>query len=163
MHKLIILATVLLSALSAATALAQTQQTATVSTVGYGQSGAGRQQLPVTRQQPATQGYDVFVPIGKYLSQGNTEALSAWFAENLEISVLSKGGDASRAQAKQILKGFFDSHTPRSFTITHTAGRGNMKYALGELKAGGETFNVTVFVNCKDGKNQIQQFNVERF
>ena len=31
---------------------------------------------------------DVFVPISKYLSQGNTEALSAWFSENLDVTVL---------------------------------------------------------------------------
>ena len=45
-----------------------------------------------------TADYDVFVPIGKYLSQGNSDALSAWFSDNLEMSVLSKGGNSSRNQ-----------------------------------------------------------------
>ena len=34
-----------------------------------------------------SQGYDVFVPISKYLSQGNADAISAWFAENLDMTV----------------------------------------------------------------------------
>ena len=115
--------------------------------------------LPASAQNGS---YDVFVPISKYISQGNSEALSAWFSDNLDITVLSKGGNSSKNQAKQIIGSFFNSHTPRSFEITYTAGRGGMKYALGNLNAGGETFLDTIFVNCKDDKNLIQQFKIER-
>ena len=112
---------------------------------------------------PATEGGDdVFVPISKYIAAGNAEALSAWFADNLEIAVLARESDASRAQARQIVKTFFDNFTPRSFNITHTAGRANMKYALGTLKAGGETFNVTIFLSCKEDRYRIQQLKIER-
>ena len=106
--------------------------------------------------------YDVFVPISKYLAQGNAEALSAWFSDNLDITILSKGGNSSKVQAKQIVNGFFNSHTPRSFEVTYTAGRANMKYAVGNLNAGGETYLVTIFVYCTDEKNEIQQFKIER-
>lgn len=105
--------------------------------------------------------YDVFVPIAKYLSRGDSDALSAWFADNLEVSVLSRETDASRSQARQILKSFFSSHTPESFEITHTAGRENMKYALGNLVAGEEKFLVTVFVRSKGDTYKIQQLKIE--
>ena len=108
------------------------------------------------------EGYDVFVPITKYIAKGDAVRLSAWFADNLEISVLSSTGDSSRNQARQILKSFFDTYTPRSFELTHKASRANMKYALGLLTAGGEVFLVTVFVNYKDGSYQIQQLKIER-
>lgn len=107
-------------------------------------------------------GNDVFNPIAKYIAQGNAEALSAWFADNLEISVISKGDNSSRNQAKQVVKRFFDSYTPRSFQIDHTAGRINMKYALGTLNAGGEKFHVTIFVSRKDGPYRIQQLKIDR-
>ena len=107
-------------------------------------------------------GDDVFVPISKYIAAGNSEALSAWFADNLEIAVLARESDASRAQARQIVKTFFDTYTPRSFDVTHTAGRANMKYALGTLKAGGESFVVTIFMSCKDSSYKIQQLKIER-
>lgn len=109
-----------------------------------------------------SEGNEVFVPISKYLTQGNAENLSAWFADNLEISILSSLNNSSKNQAKQILKAFFEAHTPRSFDISHIAGRANMKYALGSLTAGGETFNVTIFVSCKDGEYKIQQLKIER-
>lgn len=106
--------------------------------------------------------YDVFVPIAKYLGQGNADKLSAWFADNLEISVISTSNDSSRSQARQILKAFFDSYTPRSFEITHTAGRSHMKYALGTLNAGGERFIVTIFVSYCSDEYRIQQLKIER-
>ena len=107
-------------------------------------------------------GYDVFVPIAKYLSRGDAESLSAWFADNLEITIMSTTNDSSRNQAKQILKNFFDTHTTRSFEITHTASRSNSKYALGYLNAGGELFEVTIFVSkCKD-RYKIQQLKIDR-
>lgn len=107
-------------------------------------------------------GNEVFVPITKYLTQGDAESLSAWFADNLEISVLSAPTNSSKNQAKQILKSFFESHTPRSFTINHIAGRSNMKYAMGTLNAGGESMNVTIFLSFKGGNYKIQQLKIER-
>ena len=106
---------------------------------------------------------DVLVPISKYIASGNAEALSAWFADNLEIAVLSRESDASRAQARQIVKSFFDTYTPRSFNVDHTSGRAGMKYALGTLKAGGESFSVTIFLNVKEGSYKIQHLKIEKF
>lgn len=106
--------------------------------------------------------YDVFVPISKYMREGDAEKLSAWFADNLEISILSVTNDSSRNQAKQIMKSFFSQYTPRSFEISHKAGRSNMKYALGALSAGGELFFVTIFVSCKESTYKIQQIKIDR-
>ncbi len=107
-------------------------------------------------------GYDVFVPISKYLRNGDAERLSAWFADNLDITILSSSNNSSRNQARQILKSFFTSYSPRSFDIDHKAGRANMKYALGSLNAGGEVFTVTIFVSYKDKDYRIQQLKIEK-
>ena len=107
-------------------------------------------------------GYDVFVPITKYLERGDAERLSAWFSDNLEVTIFSRSNDASRNQARQIVHSFFKSYSPRSFEITHKACRQNMKCALGTLNAGGERFLVTIFVSYKGNNYKIQQFKVER-
>ena len=107
-------------------------------------------------------GYDVFNPISKYLAQGDAEKLSAWFSENLEVTIFSDSNDSSRNQARQIMKSFFRSYTPRSFEITHKAGRANMKYALGTLNAGGEMFLVTIFVGYGESSYKIQHLKIER-
>jgi uncharacterized protein (UPF0297 family) len=107
-------------------------------------------------------GYDVFNPIAKYFAQGDADKLSAWFSDNLEVTIFSNSNDSSRNQARQIMKTFFRSYTPRSFEITHKAGRSNMKYALGTLNAGGELFNVTIFVSYKDSDYRVQHIKIER-
>ena len=113
----------------------------------------------VTAQE---KGYDVFNPIAKYLAKGDADRLSAWFSDNLEVTIFATSNDSSRNQARQIMKSFFKSYTPRSFEISHKAGRSNMKYALGTLNAGGEMFLVTIFVNYKDSDYKIQQLKIER-
>ena len=114
------------------------------------------------RLMAQTAEFDVFIPLGKYMAQGNADKLSAWFDDNLEIAVVSQASSASKAQAKQIVKTFFENYTPRSFEVNHTAGRDNMKYALGTLKAGGENFSVTIFVSSKGQSYKIQQLKIER-
>ena len=37
-----------------------------------------------------------------------------------------------------------------------------MKYALGRLNAGGEIFEVTIFVSCKDDSYRIQQIKISK-
>lgn len=106
--------------------------------------------------------YDVFNPIAKYIALGDADKLSAWFSDNLEVSIFSNSNDSSCNQARQIMKSFFKSYTPRSFEINHKAGRSNMKYALGTLNAGGELFTVTIFVNYKDSDYRIQHLKIER-
>ena len=118
--------------------------------------------LPVTRASAQDSGYDVFNPIAKYLAIGDAEKLSAWFSDNLEITIFSDSNDSSRNQARQIVKSFFRSYTPRSFEITHKAGRSNMKYALGTLNAGGEMFLVTIFVGYDQSAYKIQHLKIER-
>ena len=105
---------------------------------------------------------DVFAPIVKYIELGDAESLSAWFSDNLEVSIFSRTNDATRNQAKQIMKSFFKSYTPRSFRVSHKAVRPNMKYALGVLSAGGEMFQVTIFVGLKGSEYKIQQLKIER-
>lgn len=105
---------------------------------------------------------DVVIPISKYILNGDSDALSAWFDDNLEVAVLTNGGIASKAQAKQIVKTFFKSHGPQNFTVTHTAGSATKKYILADLTAGGESFNVNLFLSRKNGLFRIQQFKITR-
>lgn len=109
----------------------------------------------------AQSGFDVFVPISKYFSQGDADKLSSWFADNLEITIISRTSDSSRNQARQMIKSFFENYSPRSFEINHTASNGTTKYALGALSAGGQTFLVTIFVSLDEDRYKIQQLKID--
>lgn len=105
---------------------------------------------------------DVFVPIGKYIQQGDAEKLSAWFASNLELDILGNVNACSKIQATQIMKDFFVTYPPKTFTIIHKSGKAPMKYAIGSLGAGREKFRVTLFVTTQTSGNLIQQLMIER-
>lgn len=111
---------------------------------------------------PANQEQDVFVPISKYIQNGDSERLSAWFAPNLEIDVLGVSNVCSRQQAKQILKEFFNEYSPKTFSIDYKSGKAPMKYAIGNLNAGGTKFRVTLFVRIQQTGNFIQQLRIEK-
>lgn len=105
---------------------------------------------------------DVFVPIGKYLQMGDSDKLSAWFANNLELDILGSVSACSKVQATQIMKDFFVNYTPKSFSIIHKSGKAPLTYAIGSLSAGGEKFRITLFVMTQEKGNQIQQLRIER-
>jgi hypothetical protein len=112
--------------------------------------------------QSQQQEHDVFVPISKYLQTGNSDNLSAWFSENIELVIFGSRNNCSRNQAKQIMKRFFRDYTPRSFEIVHKSGVYPMVYAIGQLEGGGNKFRITIFVKTTERGNYIQQLSVEK-
>ncbi len=107
--------------------------------------------------------YAVFAPISKYIASGDAASLSRWFADHLDVTVISSSRNCSQSQARQILKTFFDSYTPRSFDITHKASESNKKYVIGNLNAGGEIFIVTIYATAGSGETyKIQQLAISR-
>ena len=129
---------------------------------------AGAQSLfvsnPPARSQQARGGeFSVFSSITKYLAAGDEVSLSSWFADDLEVTVLSTSRNWSKRQAREILRDFFASHTPRSFQMTHRASEANKKYLIGQLNAGGELFQVTIYATSTGSDTyKIQQLNISR-
>ena len=113
-------------------------------------------------QQPQGE-FSVFSSITKYLAAGDEASLSSWFADNLDVTVLSTSRNCSKKQAREILRNFFASITPRSFEVTHKASEANKKYLIGQLNAGGELFQVTIYATSSGQETyKIQQLNISR-
>lgn len=129
--------------------------------------GAQAQSFLVGNKQSVRQtqedGFSVFTSITKYLAAGDAASLSSWFADNLDVTVISSTRNCSRKQAREILRSFFEANTPRSFTVTHKASETNKKYMIGLLNAGGELFQVTIYATSSSGEPyKIQQLNISR-
>lgn len=115
-----------------------------------------------TTQQPQGE-FSVFSSITKYLAAGDEASLSTWFADNLDVTVLSTSRSCSKKQAREILRGFFAANTPRSFEVTHKASEANKKYLIGQLNAGGELFQVTIYATSSGSDPyKIQQLSISR-
>ena len=107
-------------------------------------------------------GLDVFIPISRYMASGDSDKLSVWFADNLQIDVMGNINNCTRNQARLIMKNFFANYTPKKFTVIHKSGKVPMKYAVGSLSAGGERFRVILYVKTTDAESHIEQLKVER-
>lgn len=113
--------------------------------------------------QAPEDGFSVFSSITKYLAAGDAASLSTWFADNLDVTVISSSRNCSKKQAREILRSFFQTNTPRSFQVTHKASESNKKYMIGLLNAGGELFQVTIYATSFAGEPyKIQQLNISR-
>ena len=115
-----------------------------------------------SQQSQSQSSTDVFTSIGKYIEAGDSEKLSAWFADNLELDITGSVNSCTRSQAKLIMRNFFNNNTPKKFSIIHKSGRPPMSYAVGSLSAGAEKFRVIIYVRTDDGKNSIQQLRIEK-
>ena len=104
---------------------------------------------------------DVFIPIAKYMEAGDSDKLSVWFADNLQVEVLGSINNCTRNQAKLIMRNFFTNHTPKSFKIMHKSGRPPMNYAVANLDAGGSQYRVIIFVKTVESRNEILQIKIE--
>ena len=119
--------------------------------------------LPLSAQVNRNDANNAFVPISKYILAGDSSSLSAWFADNLEVTIMGNVNECSKVQARQIMKTFFADYTPKKFEITHTSGRPPISYAVGTLHAGGAKFRVTIRVRTKEGEGSlIQQIKIDR-
>ena len=135
--------------------------------IGLGANGQTKLEAGArtVRTIPQNQGgeFSVFASITKYLTLGDAASLSSWFADNLDVTVISSTRNCSRKQAQEILRSFFEANTPRSFQVTHKASEGNKKYLIGLLNAGGELFQVTIYATASAGDTyKIQQLNISR-
>lgn len=110
----------------------------------------------------AQQENDVFVPIGKYIQNGDFQKLSAWFANNLELEITGNTNDCSKTQATQIMKDFFIKYPPKTFSIIHKSGKAPMKYAIGTLTTESDNFRITLFVKTDTDGNYVQQLRIEK-
>ena len=115
-----------------------------------------------SQQSQSQSSTDVFTSIGKYIEAGDSEKLSAWFADNLELDITGSVNSCTRSQAKLIMKNFFNNNTPKKFSIIHQSGRPPMSYAVGSLSAGADKFRVIIYVRTDEGKNSIQQLRIEK-
>ncbi|MCF0176419.1 MAG: DUF4783 domain-containing protein [Bacteroidales bacterium] len=104
---------------------------------------------------------EVLEPFAKCMAEGDADGLARYFAEQMETAILDDERYSSRNQALARMKDFFKTYSPKSFRISHISGRQDMKYAVGELNAGGSDFKVTVFVGGKEKHKKIQNLKIE--
>ncbi len=106
---------------------------------------------------------EVLDTIRTAIEEGNAKELAAQFNTSLKLVIKEKEGVYSKNQAEQILKSFFDTNTPRKFTIKHS-GENKEKgfcFAVGSLETAQGPFRITLLLQKQGETLFIHQLRIE--
>ena len=93
---------------------------------------------------------------------GNSKALSEHFGPKVDLTLLEKEDSYSKAQAEQILKGFFDKNKVSDYkVIHHGSAKDGAEYFIGSLTTSGGSYRTYLLVRTENSKKRIQQLRIE--
>ena len=98
------------------------------------------------------------------IRSGDADKISEYFDTNVEITILDKEAVYSKAQAKQVLKDFFNKNKPKSFQIVHKGeSKDAAKYVIGTLiTTANKSFRTYIYIKQKSSKYYIQELRFEQ-
>jgi hypothetical protein len=96
------------------------------------------------------------------LKSGNAKILASYFNQNVELVILNDDNVYSKAQAEQIVTGFFSQNQPDKFTIIHQGGKEGAKYVIGNLSTRQGVFRVYFLLKKTADKDIIHQLRIEK-
>ena len=112
---------------------------------------------------PGSGSDDINKQIVSALSAGNAVVLSDYFNAMIDLGILGIEDSYSKTHATQILKDFFIKNPVKSVKITRQgSSTDGSQFAIGEMKAGNDTFRIYYLLKKVSGKFLIQQLQVQK-
>jgi hypothetical protein len=113
--------------------------------------------LPALTASTAVSGQSIDA-VFNAIKSGNASTLASYFEANIELTILDDEGAYSKAQAEQVVRNFFASHTPSSFAKKHeSSSGGNSHFAVGTLGTSNGSFRVDIFYKIVGNQLRIQR------
>lgn len=100
--------------------------------------------------------------LAKAIEEGDAAAMSVFFHQSLEMTILESDYETSKNQATRIMENFFKEHKPTGFKISFEGTKEQSKYAIGTLSTSEESFRVNLFFLNKDDKRLIYYLSIEK-
>lgn len=96
------------------------------------------------------------------IGQGDASAMSEYFHQSLQMSILEQDYECSKNQASRIMESFFKKNKPTGFTVSFEGTKEQSKYAIGTLNTGEGIFRVNLFFINKQGVRLIYYLSIEK-
>lgn len=112
----------------------------------------------------AHQGNPSLDAISTALSAGDADALSRYFSDNVEISIQDKEQIYNKAKATEVLRTFFGSSQPKSFTQVHkgTSRENSDQYCIGNMVGSAGTYRVYIYLKVNGSNLSIQEIRFDK-
>ena len=95
------------------------------------------------------------------LRTGSSNQLSAYFDENVELTLPDKSDSYSRAQAQLIVKDFFSNNGVKGFELKHKGDSPGGHFCIGTLQTNAGNFRTNVFMKTKNGKEVVKEIRFQ--
>ena len=112
----------------------------------------------------ADQGSPTLEAITNALNSGDADALSKYFADNVEISIQDKEQVYTKAKALDVVRGFFTSNKPKGFSQVHkgTSRENSDQYCIGNLTASNGNYRVYLYLKVSGDDLFIQEMRFDK-
>ena len=102
--------------------------------------------------------------ITKAIGSGDVDALSKYFDETLDVSILDNEKTYSKAQAAEAVKTFFANNKPRSFNAMHNGtSRGSSdQYCIGNMTAANGSYRVYIYLKINGNAATIKELRFDK-
>lgn len=107
-------------------------------------------------------GQEVVQKVNAAMKAGDAAKLSEYFNSSLDISLPDTDQTMSKAQATQVMKGFFKENIPIKYKVNHEgSSREATKYIIGTYTTASKSFKTYILLKETDGKYLIVQLQIE--
>lgn len=96
------------------------------------------------------------------LRSGSSAQLSAYFDDNVELTLPDKSDSYSKAQAQLIVKDFFGNNGVRGFDLKHKGDApSGGHFCIGTLQTNSGNFRTNVFMKKRNGKDVVKEIRFQ--
>ena len=100
--------------------------------------------------------------ISDAFKSGNSNALSKYFYDHIELSLENSNSIYSKNQAIQVLADFFSKNPPNNFIENNSGEKLNAKFILGSLYTNSGIFNISILLRGESNNMKIYQLSIEK-
>lgn len=104
---------------------------------------------------------EIFKSIEAAIKGKDMVALSQYFNNNLEITLLDYEKVCSKNQAQMVIKDFFTRNPLSKFNMIHVGGSGEAWYGMGTYESVNRQFDTNVFIKKYGGVYLIDRIRFE--
>lgn len=94
--------------------------------------------------------------------RGSSDAVSAYFNENVDMVVPQAENLYAKNQAKGILADFFRKNQVRDFVVVHRGNKESASFLIGNLITSGGSYRVSIFTRKTGAQLLVYQLRIEK-